>query len=214
MKIVCLFSGGMDSTTLLYSLLHSNHKVHALSVLYGQRHSKEVEAARAISAQLVVPHKVLDLDAVLSVFSGSSLTGYGEIPHGHYADATMKSTVVPNRNMVLISLATAFAISVGAETVAYGAHSGDHTIYPDCRPSFISALGAAMQLCHFHPLQLLVPFMQLSKAQIASLGKTLGVPFASTWTCYEGGKLHCGKCGACVERREALGDADPTQYQS
>ena len=127
----------------------------------------------------------------------------------------MKSTVVPNRNMIMLSLAAARAIAVGADGVAYAAHSGDHAIYPDCRPEFADAVAAALRICHYTPIELERPFVDMTKADIVRLGAELGVDFSKTWSCYKGGEKHCGKCGTCVERREAFrlaGVPDPTEY--
>lgn len=217
MNVVVLLSGGLDSSTLVYSLKESADSVLALSILYGQRHAIELESARLVAQEAGVQHRVVDLGvAAASLLSGSALTGGEEVPHGHYAHESMKATVVPNRNMVLLALAGAAAISRGANAVAYAAHAGDHAIYPDCRPEFIHAMGRALDLADYEPLTLLTPFSDLTKADIVQLGDRLGVPFALTYSCYEGKEVHCGACGTCVERREAFelaGVEDPTLYQ-
>lgn len=214
-QVVVVFSGGMDSATLLYFYLKSAWGVAAVSFDYGQRHRKELEAAGRICHMLNVEHRVVDLSSVKPLLAGSSQTDDIEVPEGHYADENMKKTVVPNRNMVMLAVAGAWAISRKADVLAYGAHAGDHTIYPDCRPSFVVPLSHAFQNADWHKLYLDAPFLGFSKGQIAHLGYHLGVPFNITWTCYKGLDLHCGKCGACTERREAFAEAgipDPTEY--
>jgi 7-cyano-7-deazaguanine synthase len=207
-KAVVLLSGGLDSTTLLYMLRDRGLHVHALSVLYGQRHRRELEFAKALTDQLNVMHTICDLDAPLRpVFAGarSALVGQQvEVPHGHYADETMKVTVVPNRNMFLLSTATALAVSAKAQWVAYAAHAGDHPIYPDCRPDFIEAVSLAIVRGTGGTVRLLTPFTFWTKAEIVKEGASLGVPFHLTYSCYEGLPVHCGRCSTCVERREAF----------
>jgi 7-cyano-7-deazaguanine synthase len=218
MKTVLIYSGGMDSTVLLYHLLDAGQSVAALSVDYGQRHKREIEAAAAICGRLEVEHRIADLQGLAPLMTGSSLTDPSvEVPHGHYEEETMKATVVPNRNMLLLATATAWALARKAETVAYAAHSGDHAIYPDCREEFAEAMDRAIQLADWHKVRLQRPFVELSKADIVRRGAELGVPFAETWSCYEGGEVHCGRCGTCVERREAFhlaGVKDPTVYSA
>jgi 7-cyano-7-deazaguanine synthase len=216
MKTVLIYSGGLDSTVLLYHLLDAGHAVQTLSIDYGQRHACELEQAATICAQLKVPFQRADLSAIRPLLAGSSLTS-PDIPvaEGHYTEASMKSTVVPNRNMLLLSLATSYALSSGAAEVAYAAHHGDHAIYPDCRPKFADAMATAIGLCDWEKIRLNRPFVDWSKADIARRGAELGVPFEQTWSCYKGSELHCGRCGTCIERREALdlaGIDDPTSY--
>jgi 7-cyano-7-deazaguanine synthase len=221
MQIVLLYSGGLDSTTLLYHLRAEGHSVLALSVAYGQRHAQELVAARALCAGLGIEHQVLDLAAVRPLLAGSSQTDERvTVPQGHYADESMKQTVVPNRNMVLLALALAWAVSRKADAVAYAAHAGDHPVYPDCRPAFVEAMQAVFPLADWHAVSLLAPFLDRDKTAIVRLGATLGVPFAQTWSCYDPqpsvrGLVHCGLCGTCCERREAFllaQVADPTRY--
>ncbi len=217
MKTVLIYSGGLDSTVLLYQLRNENHEVSALSVHYGQRHhQRELAAASQLCRLNHVEHRIADLSGIAPLLTGSSLTDLSiPIPEGHYEEESMKSTVVPNRNMILLSLATAWAISLKADTVAYAAHGGDHAIYPDCRESFAQALDQAIRLADWHEVRLHRPFVQSSKSDIVRLGATLGVPFGETWSCYQGGDLHCGRCGTCLERREAFHLAavpDPTLY--
>ncbi len=204
-KVVMILSGGMDSTTLLYKLLKEYDEVHALSFNYGQRHSKELDFAKAVTTKLSVPHTIINLSDVNSVMGGSSLTRKEiEVPDGHYAEESMKITVVPNRNMIMLSVAVAAAVSLNSNDVFFGAHAGDHDIYPDCRSEFIEALSKATEIANYVPVQIHAPFIKMSKGEIAALGKELGVPYEQTWTCYKGGDKPCGKCGACTERIEAM----------
>lgn len=216
-KAVIIASGGMDSTTLLYDILKQGYEVCALSVDYGQRHSKELEFIKKTCKKLKVPHKVIDLSSVgKGLLFASSLTSKKiPVPEGDYKEESMKLTVVPNRNMILLSLAVGYAISVGAGKVFYGAHAGDHSIYPDCRPEFIEAMKAAIRLSDWKKIELEAPYAGMDKGDIAIKGKALGVDYSLTWTCYKGGKKACGKCGSCRERLEAFrkaGIADPGEY--
>jgi len=217
-KSVAIFSGGLDSTVLLHELLHAGDEVLALSIDYGQRHRIELEYAQRTVQKLGIPWQRADLSAVAPLLAGSSQTSSDiAVPHGHYAEETMKLTVVPNRNMIMLAVAGGWAISVKASRLAYGAHTGDHAIYPDCRPEFVDAMRHALSLADWHQLELYCPFIHLDKAGIVARGAELGVEFASTYSCYEGGQIHCGACGTCVERREAFhkaGVPDPTEYQS
>ncbi len=214
-RTALIYSGGVDSTVLLAHLLAEGREVHCLSVDYGQRHRRELEAARAICHHYGVDHRLADLRALAPLFGSNALTGGVKVPEGHYEEESMKATVVPNRNMLLISVATAWAVSLRAESVAYGAHGGDHAIYPDCRPEFAEALDRAVRLADWHEVRLERPFVKMDKAAIVRRGAELDVPFGLTWSCYVGGGRHCGKCGTCVERREAFrlaGVVDPTDY--
>jgi len=217
-KTVLIYSGGIDSTVLLYDLLNSGHDVQALSVNYGQRHIKELDCAKSLCKQLNVEHHVADLTALNPLLSGSSLTSpHVQVPEGHYEDESMKATVVPNRNMILLSIATGWAMSTGASSVSYAAHSGDRAIYPDCREEFADAMNSVMEIAGWDKVSLNRPFSSLTKADIVKLGDELGVPFEQTWSCYKGGQVHCGVCGTCVERREAFqlaGVTDPTIYDN
>ena len=216
MKSLVVHSGGMDSTVLLYQLLQAGDEVKALSINYGQRHSRELDGARALCSELGVEHRVADLSGLSDLLAGSALTSSDiEVPEGHYAEDNMKATVVPNRNMILLSVAAGWAISSKYDRIAYAAHSGDHAIYPDCRNEFAEALDGAIRLADWHEVSLYRPFVDMTKADIVSLGAKLGVPFEKTWSCYKGQDLHCGRCGTCVERREAFylaGVEDPTTY--
>lgn len=215
MKSLVVFSGGLDSTVLLVDRIRRGDVV-ALTVDYGQRHRREIQSASAITAALGVVHQIIDLRSLGAVLRGSSQTDPSvPVPHGHYTAASMRSTVVPNRNMILLSVAVGVAIAEKAAEVCYAAHNGDHAIYPDCRPSFVTALAEAVRLCDESPPAITAPFVGMSKAHIARLGYEIDAPLGATWSCYEGGALHCGKCGTCVERREAFvmaGVPDPTEY--
>jgi 7-cyano-7-deazaguanine synthase len=208
----------MDSTTLLYQLLSQGHHVQALGIDYGQRHLKELDAAAGICARADVPFKSADLSAVVGFLAGSALTSPDvEVPSGEYDPESMKVTVVPNRNMLMLAVALAWAISSECDTVAYAAHAGDHEVYPDCRPEFVQALAKTAGLCHYEPIKLTAPFLHLTKVHIVRLGTRLGVPYDLTWSCYRGEELHCGSCGTCRERAHAFARAgvpDPTVYQN
>lgn len=213
-SIVLIYSGGLDSTALLLKLLADDHSVRCLSVNYGQRHKKELTAATKICETLQVEHQVIDLTALLPLLKGSSQTDAAvPVPHGHYAAENMKLTVVPNRNMILLAVAGAWAISTKADAIAYAAHAGDHDIYPDCRETFVKPLVEALQNADWHKVELVRPFLKNSKGEIAQIGllcdqdrMNRGLPsvLQYSWTCYEGGEQPCGKCGACVERAEAF----------
>jgi 7-cyano-7-deazaguanine synthase len=215
MKTVLAYSGGLDSTVLLYERRAAGHEVRCLGIDYGQRHRRELEAAASLCRELDIEYRLADLRPIRPLLAGSALTDAIAVPDGHYTDETMKLTVVPNRNMVMLSLAIAWAVSLRFDTVAYAAHAGDHTIYPDCRPAFAEAMRRAATLCDWRPIDLATPFIDKTKADLVRIGSGLGVPFARTWSCYRGGELHCGTCGTCVERREAFqhaGVEDPTVY--
>ncbi len=216
MKVVVLCSGGMDSVTALY-WARANHQVcAALSFDYGAKHNaRELPHAAAHAAALGIRHESVALPFVDRLFDSALLKSGGDIPEGHYEADNMKQTVVPFRNAILLAIAAGFAESAGAEGLVIAAHGGDHAIYPDCRETFMRAMADAMRLGTYAEIELLRPFIALNKAQIAAAGAELGVDFAKTWSCYKGGPVHCGRCGTCVERREAFRDAgldDPTDY--
>jgi 7-cyano-7-deazaguanine synthase len=205
-KVVVILSGGMDSTTLLYDIINQGYEVYALSFNYGQRHVKELEMAKRTCEKLDIYHKIIDLDN--GSMQGSSLTTPAiATPHGRYDEESMKATVVPNRNMIMLSIAAGYAISIKAEKLFYGAHSGDHTIYPDCRPEFINVLAKAIMLADWYQVLLEAPYTNITKGDIVKIGLLLNVPFENTWTCYEGRAIPCGKCGSCQEREKAFKDA-------
>ncbi|MBJ6136258.1 7-cyano-7-deazaguanine synthase QueC [Marinobacter litoralis] len=214
--VVVIYSGGMDSFTLLHLARAQGHKVHALSFNYGQRHVRELDAARAVCEAEGIPHKVIDIRAMSEVMSGSALTSDEEVPEGHYEEDNMKATVVPNRNMILLSLATGYAVTVNAQAVWYGAHGGDHAIYPDCRPEFVEKMDAVCRVANYEPVAVKAPFMMLDKGEILAEGLKLGLDYGQTWTCYNGRDKACGRCGSCVERLEAFaahGIEDPLAYE-
>lgn len=218
MKVVVLCSGGMDSVAALYWAAQEHTVAAAVSFDYGAKHNhRELPFAAEHAAKLGVRHETIALEFVNRLFASDLLKNGGEIPEGHYAAETMKRTVVPFRNAILLSIACGFAESAGAGALVIAAHSGDHAIYPDCREDFMRAMGDAMRLGTYAQVELLRPFIAMSKAQIAAEGARRGVDFARTWSCYKGGTVHCGKCGTCVERREAFavaGIADPTVYEA
>lgn len=218
-KTVAIVSGGMDSVTLAHYLADLGHDLHLLSIDYGQRHNKEILFAERCAANLNAKHHTIDMRSITNLISSSSLTSDQEVPDGHYAEQTMKATVVPNRNMMMLSIATAVAISEGAQYVATGVHGGDHFIYPDCRHEFIVSASAALLIGNVGFgdgfAGILAPFIHKDKAWVAREGDRLNVSWTDTWSCYKGGVNHCGRCGTCVERAEAfwLGEVtDPTIY--
>ena len=216
-KVILIYSGGLDSTVLLYQLLAAGDYVKCLSVDYGQRHRKELDAARCFAGRLGIEHRVAGLSGLRPLLAGNSLTTDELlVPEGHYTDESMKLTIVPNRNMVMLAVAAAWAISTKADAVAYAAQAGGHTIYPDCREAFIDAMRQAFHLADWHEVGLMAPFSHYTKKEIVLIGQHLSVPFGETWSCYKGGAFHCGKCGTCVKRREAFDQAqvpDPTEYE-
>ncbi|WP_413205697.1 7-cyano-7-deazaguanine synthase QueC [Rhodospirillum sp. A1_3_36] len=218
MKTIVICSGGLDSVTLAHKVAQEATLSRLVSFDYGQRHAKELTFAARCADRLRVPHDIVDLRAVGALLSGSSLTSDAvAVPDGHYAEETMRITVVPNRNAIMLTIAFGIASAQGAEAVAAAVHGGDHFIYPDCRPGFCEAF-ATMQshaLEGMGPIAFQTPYVHQSKADIAGEGARLAVPFAETWSCYKGGEVHCGRCGTCVERREAFhmaGVEDPTDY--
>jgi 7-cyano-7-deazaguanine synthase len=222
MKVIAVMSGGLDSTTMGYVLRREGHQLHALSFDYGQRHRKELEYARAVAADLAAPWDLIDLHAagVTRFLTGSALTDDSvPVPEGHYADESMRATVVPNRNAMMLTIACCLAGSTGADAVAFAVHAGDHPIYPDCRPDFVRAFEGMERLAMegVADLRILAPFVHLTKDGIVRTGVDHRVPFEKTWSCYKGGELHCGRCGTCYERREAFllaGVPDPTMYEA
>ena len=217
MNALLICSGGFDSVTLAYRLASAGTLSTLLTFDYGQRHKKEIAAARLCAQQLNVPHLVLDIGHIGRQLS-SALTADIDIPHGHYSEQNMKLTVVPNRNAIMLTIAFGVAASRGLNTVALAVHGGDHFIYPDCRPDFIR-LFAEMQtqaLEGVAEVGLYAPYVHTDKVEIARDAARFKVPIIDTWSCYEGGELHCGRCGTCVERIEAMtlaGIMDPTPYQ-
>ena len=217
MKVVALLSGGLDSTTLVEYLIRSKHQVSALGFNYGQRHRKELLVAKGIAARIGISYEVVDLSPLAKLLPGSSQTDDSvPVPEGKYDEESMKATVVPNRNMIMLSIAIGHAIAHDCEAVAYAAHAGDHAIYPDCRPEFVEKMGEAAALCDWKKVMIFRPFINMTKADIAGLGVTYDGEYHRTWSCYAGREKHCGKCGTCIERREAFylaGVNDPTEYE-
>lgn len=219
-KAIAIVSGGLDSVTLAYLLYAQGYKLHIVSFDYGQRHKKELTLAELCAERLNATINIVDLTSITQFLKGSALTDAIPVPEGHYAAQNMAITVVPNRNAIMLSIAYAIAVEEQADIVAIGVHSGDHFIYPDCRPDFIAAFDAmqrfAVEGFSMPNLRLEAPFMRIDKYQIVKLGASLEVPYADTWSCYKGGEKHCGRCGTCVERKHAFRDAsvaDPTLYE-
>ena len=222
-KVVVIYSGGMDSFTLMNQAIAQGKRVYALSFNYGQKHSKELHYAQKVCDDLGLPHKIVDITPIHQLLMGSSLTDDIEIPEGHYEEESMKSTVVPNRNMIMLSLAIAYAVSIKAEAVYYGAHGGDHAIYPDCRPEFIAAFETLANLAtkvgveQKEKLKIHTPLIQLTKAEIILKGVNLGLDYSLTHSCYnpkENGSS-CGSCDSCQLRLKGFKEAglkDPIEY--
>jgi 7-cyano-7-deazaguanine synthase len=217
-KVVVLVSGGMDSVAALYDAREAHEVVGAVSFNYGSKHNlREIPFAALHCEKLGISHRVIPLAFMNELFTSHLLASGGEIPDGHYEELTMKQTVVPFRNGIMLAIAAGYAESIDAGGLVIAAHAGDHAIYPDCREEFMRAMADAVRLGTYAEVQLLRPFISLTKAQIARRGHELGVDFSQTWSCYKGGDLHCGTCGTCVERREAFaltGLPDPTEYAS
>lgn len=212
---VIIVSGGMDSVTLLYDM--KDRIALGISFDYGSNHNKrEIAFARLHCERLGIKHIVIELDFMHRYFKSSLLEGADAIPEGHYADENMKSTVVPFRNGIMLSVAAGVAESNGLKYLLIANHGGDHAIYPDCRPEFISAMSVATKAGTYPGIEVIAPYTNMTKGDIALKGKALGIDYAETWSCYKGGERHCGKCGTCVERREALayaGIEDGTEYE-
>jgi len=212
---VIIVSGGMDSVTLLHD--YKDRIALAISFDYGGNHNaKELRFAHLHCERLGIRHIVIELGFIHQYFKSSLLEGAEAIPEGHYADENMKSTVVPFRNGIMLAIAAGIAESNGLKCVMMANHGGDHTIYPDCRPEFVKAMSEATRTGTYQGIEVVAPYTNITKADIARRGKQLGIDYAETWSCYKGGEKHCGRCGTCVERREALceaGIADPTEYE-
>ena len=212
---ILILSGGMDSVTLLYD--YQERIALAISFDYGSNHNaREIPFARMHCERLGIPHHVIPLDFMSTYFRSSLLSGADDIPEGHYADENMKSTVVPFRNGIMLAIATGMAETNDLSYVMMANHGGDHTIYPDCRPEFVEAFDAAAHAGTYNGVHLLSPYCHMTKSQIAARGRELGINYAETWSCYKGGDKHCGRCGTCIERKEALAEAgipDPTDYR-
>ena len=205
----------MDSITLLYD--HKDEIALGISFDYGSNHNaREIPFARMHCERLGIKHITINLDFMHQYFKSSLLDGAKAIPEGHYADDNMKSTVVPFRNGIMLAIAIGIAESNNLDQVFIANHGGDHTIYPDCRPEFINAIDAAATAGTYNNVKVIAPYTKITKSDIARIGKRLGIDYAETWSCYKGGEVHCGKCGTCVERKEALAEAgieDKTIYE-
>ena len=216
MKVLVLLSGGIDSVTALYHVAKTEHVLGSVSIDYGSKHNqKELACAAWHADQVGVAHHVVPLPFVNELFQSDLLLTGGDIPDGHYEDVTMRQTVVPFRNGIMLSIAAGLAESLGAGGVVIGAHAGDHAIYPDCREAFMSAMADAIRLGTYEGIELMCPFVNQTKGDIVSLGHAAQIDYSQTWSCYKGLDLHCGTCGTCVERREAFelaGISDPTPY--
>jgi 7-cyano-7-deazaguanine synthase len=221
-KAIVVLSGGMDSVTVLHRVIDEGYDVSAISFDYGQKHKKELQFAQYWVQLNSINWRLVDLTSVTALLTSSALVNTEQdVPEGHYAAENMKATVVPNRNMIMLSIATAWAVDKKAELVAFGVHAGDHDIYPDCRPQFVNDIETA--ICSGNEgfidpsFQVYAPYLMQRKESIVLDGATLGVDWTKTWSCYKGGELHCGKCGTCVERKEAFSKAevkDPTEYEA
>ncbi len=217
MKIVVVLSGGMDSATVLAKILADGDEAVTLTFDYGSKHNcREIIAAKNIAKFYGVKNIVIDLPFIKMFFKSNLLKSGGSIPEGHYEDESMKSTVVPFRNGIMLSIAVGYVESIGYDRVAIGNHVGDHAIYPDCRSSFLTYFNFAAVEGTYRKISIYSPFGDLSKTSIVRIGVELKVPYFLTYSCYNGRSNHCGKCGTCVERREAFevaGEKDPTVYE-
>ena len=211
---VIVISGGMDSTTLLYE--YRDEIALAVTFDYGStQNAREREFAILHCKRLGIKHLIIPLDFMHRHFKSSLLGSPDDIPEGDYADENMKSTVVPFRNGIMLSIACGLAESNGLKRVMIANHAGDHAIYPDCRPGFVTAMSEAMRNGTYEGVTVFAPYTNLTKTDIARRGAALGLDYTETYSCYKGGEHHCGKCGTCRERRAALHDAginDPTMY--
>lgn len=212
---VIIVSGGMDSITLLHE--YKNRIALAVTFDYGSNHAKkEIAFAKEHCEELGIEHLVIPLGFIHDYFKSSLLEGADAIPEGHYEAESMKSTVVPFRNGIMLSIACGLAESRGLKYVMIANHGGDHAIYPDCRGTFIDAISEAMAYGTYENVRVIAPYTGITKADIARRGSEIGVDYSRTWSCYKGGEKHCGKCGTCVERKEAFelaGVPDPTEYE-
>ncbi len=212
MKALLIYSGGMDSTVLLYR--HRSEIALAVTFTYNAKQdAQQLSCARWNCEALGIEHLVIPLDFMGKYFRSSLIEGGEDIPHADYDTSNMLSTVVPFRNGIMLSVAVGLAESRGLDTVLIANHAGDHDIYPDCRPSFISAIDAAAVAGTYAGVHIVSPFCEMTKRDIAVLGKSLDVPFEHTYSCYEGRQKHCGECATCRERKDALCGFDPTEYE-
>ena len=215
-SVLVVYSGGLDSYTLLNKAMKKFDRIEAITFNYGQKHNKEIEYAKSNCVELNIKHEVVNLD-LENILAGSALVGDIDIPEGNYDKEKMKQTIVPNRNMIMISVAASLVIKNDIEYLWYAAHSGDHEIYPDCRPEFIDKMAAVLEICDYHKIKFEAPFQDLSKNEIVATGLSMGLDYSKTWTCYEGKEKPCGKCSACLERAlsfEANNTEDPLNVVS
>lgn len=212
---VIILSGGMDSDTLLHE--YKDSIALAVTFDYGSNHAeREIECARWNCTRLGIEHIVIPLGFIHDYFKSSLLQGSEAIPEGHYTAENMKSTVVPFRNGIMLSIACGIAESRGLKRVMIANHGGDHAIYPDCRENFIEAMSRAMTKGTDNCIEIDAPYTNITKTDIARRGSEIGVDYTHTYSCYKGNEKHCGKCGTCVERKEAFEEAgvnDPTEYE-
>ncbi len=213
---VIILSGGMDSVTLLYD--KQQEIALAVSFDYGSNHNqREIACARYHCARLGIRHLVIPLAFMQAYFKSALLEGAHAIPEGHYADQNMAATVVPFRNGIMLAIAAGIAESAGLKRVLIANHAGDHAIYPDCRKGFIRSIDQAVKQGTYAHIGIEAPYVDITKTDIARIGKRLGIDYATTYSCYKGGEKHCGRCGTCIERKEALaaaGIADATPYEA
>lgn len=211
-----VLSGGMDSVTMLHE--YAPEIDLAVNFSYGSNHNaRELECARAHCAELGIELIEIDLSFIGRHFHSSLLEGADAIPDGEYDFDNMKSTVVPFRNGIMLAAAAGLAESHGLDTVMIANHAGDHALYPDCRKSFIDAMAGAVKEGTYEGIQVSAPYTLLTKTDIAIRGKRLGIDYSTTYSCYRGGEMHCGRCGTCRERRQALAEAgivDTTEYEA
>lgn len=211
---IIIFSGGLDSTTLLHE--YKDRIALAVTFNYGSNHAKkEIECAKYHCKKLNIEHIIIDLDFIHQYFNSSLLEGSDSIPEGHYEDENMKSTVVPFRNGIMLSIACGLAESRNLSYVLIANHNGDHAIYPDCRSTFINSMSEAMSYGTYNNIKIFAPYTEITKSDIVKRGSKLNIDYSKTWSCYKGQDIHCGKCGTCIERKEAFELAnikDPTKY--
>ena len=212
--MLVILSGGMDSGILMYEAINSEYEVEAIGFNYGQRHVTELDYAKRLCDDIDICFDIVDIQSITPFIGGSALTDDIEVPKGHYEDLSMKATVVPNRNAIMLSIAFGIAKARGFGFVGAGMHAGDHAVYPDCRPEFVNAFQSMQLVAMDEPVTLWTPWIGVDKTHIAKRGFALGFPFEESWSCYEGKLIHCGECGTCVERKEAIGGEgnDPTEY--
>ena len=210
-KLIILYSGGLDSTTALYK--YAENIELALTFNYGSKHNaQEIKFAKKNCKKLNIKHKIINLDFNKLGFTSNLLKKGDLIPDGHYEDISMKKTVIPFRNGILLSIAAGIAESIGCDKILISNHYGDHTIYPDCRENFIKNMNAAIKTGTYKKVEILAPFTNITKRDIALIGKKINIDYSLTYSCYKGNEIHCGTCGTCIERKEALQEFDKTKY--